>query len=331
MLRKHKPISLHLLAGRDIIIINNNSTENPMFNSFNNAMKNRFGCKIYKLTLSGGMTCPTRDGTLGTRGCIFCSAKGSGDFAAKPCNNITEQIETAKRMISHKAKNAKFIAYFQDYTNTYAPVERLRYLFKEAIKPDDIVALSVATRPDCLPDDVIELLKEINSTKPVFVELGLQTIHERTAEYIRRGYKLDVFDNAVRKLKTAGIDVVIHIIIGLPYETEEMVYDTVRYLAKMNIDGIKLQLLHVLEGTDLAEEYRKGNFEVLTIDKYIDILENCVRLLPPCTVIHRLTGDGAKKDLIAPLWSADKKAVLNTINKHFNEHNVIQGSLYNVI
>ena len=302
-----------------------------MFNSFNNAMKSRFGCKIYKLTLSGGMTCPTRDGTLGTRGCIFCSAKGSGEFAAKPCEDISIQLKAARELIAHKVKNGKYIAYFQDYTNTYAPVERLRHLFTEAIKPDDIVALSVATRPDCLPDDVIELLAELNQAKPVFVELGLQTIHESTAEYIRRGYKLEVFEEAVRKLKAMGIEVIVHIIIGLPYETEEMIYDTIRYLAKMKINGIKLQLLHVLEDTDLAEEYRQGKFEVLTMDKYIDILENCVRMLPPETVIHRLTGDGAKKDLIAPLWSADKKNVLNTINKRFKEHNVIQGSLYNVI
>lgn len=302
-----------------------------MFNSFNNAMKSRFGCKIYKLTLSGGMTCPTRDGTLGTRGCIFCSAKGSGEFAAKPCEDISIQLKAARELIAHKVKNGKYIAYFQDYTNTYAPVERLRHLFTEAIKPDDIVALSVATRPDCLPDDVIELLAELNQAKPVFVELGLQTIHESTAEYIRRGYKLEVFEEAVRKLKAMGIEVIVHIIIGLPYETEGMIYDTIRYLAKMKINGIKLQLLHVLEDTDLAEEYRQGKFEVLTMDKYIDILENCVRMLPPETVIHRLTGDGAKKDLIAPLWSADKKNVLNTINKKFKEHNVIQGRLYNDI
>ena len=302
-----------------------------MFNSFNNAMKSRFGCKIYKLTLSGGMTCPTRDGTLGTRGCIFCSAKGSGEFAVKPCEDISIQLKAARELIAHKVKNGKYIAYFQDYTNTYAPVERLRHLFTEAIKPDDIVALSVATRPDCLPDDVIELLAELNQAKPIFVELGLQTIHESTAEYIRRGYKLEVFEEAVRKLKAMGIEVIVHIIIGLPYETEEMIYDTIRYLAKMKINGIKLQLLHVLEDTDLAEEYRQGKFEVLTMDKYIDILENCVRMLPPETVIHRLTGDGAKKDLIAPLWSADKKNVLNTINKRFKEHNVSQGSLYNVI
>ncbi len=302
-----------------------------MYNSFNQAIKKRFGCKIYKLALSGGMTCPTRDGTLGTRGCIFCSVKGSGDFAAKPCEDIAKQIDNAKSLVASKAKKAKYIAYFQDYTNTYAPVKRLRQLFTASIAPDDVVALSVATRPDCLPDEVIELLSELNRTKPVFVELGLQTIHEDTAEYIRRGYSLNVFDDAVKKLKDAGIEVVVHIIIGLPFETEEMIYETVRYLANLKIDGIKLQLLHVLEGTDLAEEYRQGKFDVLSMDKYIDILENCVRLLPPETVIHRLTGDGAKKDLIAPMWSADKKNVLNTINKRFREDGVRQGELYRSI
>ncbi len=302
-----------------------------MYNSFNQAMKERFGCKIYKLALSGGMTCPTRDGTLGTRGCIFCSTKGSGDFAAKRCEDIEAQIENAKAIVAIKAKDAKYIAYFQDYTNTYAPVERLHQLFTAAIAPDEVVALSVATRPDCLPDEVIELLSELNITKPVFVELGLQTIHEDTAEYIRRGYKLKVFEDAVRRLKAVGIEIIVHIIIGLPFETEEMIYETVRYLANLKIDGIKLQLLHVLEGTDLAEEYRQGNFDVLSMDKYIDILENCVRLLPPETVIHRLTGDGAKKDLIAPMWSADKKNVLNTINKRFREDGVRQGELYRSI
>ena len=286
-----------------------------MFNSFNSSMKKRFGCKIYKLSLSGGKTCPTRDGTLGTRGCIFCSANGSGDFTSRPCQNINDQIAQAKALVSRKAKDARYIAYFQDYTNTYAPVAKLRELFTAALEPDDIVALSIGTRPDCLPDDVVELLAQLNQIKPVFVELGLQTIHESTAEYIRRGYKLDVFDDAVRRLRSVGIEVVVHIIIGLPGETEEMIYDTVRYLADMRIDGIKLQLLHVLEGTDLAEEYRQGKFQVLDMDKYIDILENCVMLLPPETVIHRLTGDGAKKDLIAPLWSADKKRVLNEINR----------------
>ena len=300
-----------------------------MYNSFNKAMKKRFGCKIYKLSLSGGMTCPTRDGTLGTRGCIFCSAEGSGDFAAKPCNSITEQIEHAKQLVKKKAKDAKYIAYFQDYTNTYAPTDRLRELFTAAIEPDDIVALSIGTRPDCLPDDVIKLLSELNKQKPVFVELGLQTIHESTAEYIRRGYKLEVFDDAYKRLKAAGIEVIVHIILGLPGETEDMIFDTVRYLADIKIDGIKLQLLHVLEGTDLADDYRKGMFDVYNIGTYIYILKECLRLLPPETVIHRLTGDGAKAKLIAPLWSADKKNVLNTINRKFKEDNVKQGGNHN--
>lgn len=299
-----------------------------MYNSFNQAMKKRFGCKIYKLSLSGGMTCPTRDGTLGTRGCIFCSAEGSGEFAAKPCKSIEEQIALAKERVSRKAKDARYIAYFQDYTNTYAPTERLRKLFTAAIEPDDIVGLSIGTRPDCLPDDVIELLAELNRRKPVFVELGLQTIHESTAEYIRRGYKLEVFDDAVKRLRAAGIEVIAHIIIGLPGESEDMIFDTVRYLADIKIDGIKLQLLHVLEGTDLAEEYKQGNFNVYDIDTYIYILKECIRLLPPETVIHRLTGDGAKAKLIAPLWSADKKNVLNTINREFKKDNVKQGEKY---
>ena len=299
-----------------------------MYNSFNQAMKNRFGCKIYKLALSGGMTCPTRDGTLGTRGCIFCSAKGSGDFAAKPCEDIAKQIDNAKSLVAKKAKGAKYIAYFQDFTNTYAPVDRLRDLFTHALAPEDVVALSVATRPDCLPDEVIDLLAELNKIKPVFVELGLQTIHESTAEYIRRGYSLNIFDSAVNRLKAAGIETVVHIIIGLPFETEEMIYQTVKHVADMRIDGIKLQLLHVLEGTDLAEEYNQGKFDVLDMDKYISILENCVKLLPPETVVHRLTGDGAKKDLVAPLWSADKKNVLNTINRRFKKDGVRQGEWY---
>lgn len=286
-----------------------------MYNSFNNEMKRRFGCKIYKLALSGGMTCPTRDGTLGTRGCIFCSAHGSGDFAAKPCESIEKQIESAKCLVSKKAKDAKYIAYFQDYTNTYAPVDRLRELFYSAIAPDEIVALSIGTRPDCLPDEVISLLSEINRIKPVFVELGLQTIHPQTAEYIRRGYDLPVFDKAVKDLTDNGIEVVVHVILGLPHETREMMLQTVDYVGKSGARGIKLQLLHVLEGTDLAEEYRQGKFETLEMDEYIDILIECLKILPPDMVIHRLTGDGAKRDLIAPLWSADKKRVLNEINR----------------
>lgn len=286
-----------------------------MYNSFNKEMKRRFGYKIYKLALSGGMTCPTRDGTLGTRGCIFCSAHGSGDFAAPKCESIAAQIESAKKLVRKKAKDAKYIAYFQDYTNTYAPVEYLRELFYSAIEPDDIVALSIGTRPDCLPNDVIELLSELNKIKPVFVKLGLQTIHPQTAEYIRRGYDLPVFDKAVEDLSANGIEVVVHVILGLPGETREMMLQTVDYVGKSRAKGIKLQLLHVLNGTDLAEDYRQGRFKTLDMDIYIDILIECLRILPPDMIIHRLTGDGAKRDLIAPMWSADKKRVLNEINR----------------
>lgn len=286
-----------------------------VYRSFNDEMKSRFGCKIYKLALSGGMTCPTRDGTLGTRGCIFCSARGSGDFAAGRCESISLQIENAKAIVRNKAKDAKYIAYFQDYTNTYAPVEYLRKLFYDAIAHEDIVALSIGTRPDCMPDEVISLLSELNEIKPVFVELGLQTIHPKTAEYIRRGYDLPVFDKAVDDLLKNNIEVVVHAILGLPGETKEMMLDTVRYIADSGAKGIKLQLLHVLEGTDLADEYRAGKFKTPEMDEYIDILIDCIKILPQDMVVHRLTGDGAKRDLIAPLWSADKKRVLNEINR----------------
>lgn len=290
-----------------------------LYTSFNDDMKRRFGCKIYKLTLSGGMTCPTRDGTLDTRGCIFCSEHGSGDFAIPRCESIALQIEKAKQLVSKKAKGAKYIAYFQDYTNTYASVEYLRELFYSAIEPDDIVALSIATRPDCLPQDVIDLLCELNRIKPVFIELGLQTIHPQTAEYIRRGYDLPVFDKAVSDLIANGIEVVVHVILGLPNETKEMTLQTVDYVGKSGAKGIKLQLLHVLTDTDLAKDYRQGKFETLEMDEYIDILIECIKILPPDMVIHRLTGDGAKKNLIAPKWSADKKRVLNEINRRLRE------------
>ena len=292
-----------------------------VYRSFNEEMKSRFGCKIYKLALSGGMTCPTRDGTLDTRGCIFCSAHGSGDFAVGRCESIAAQIEKAKALVSKKAKGAKYIAYFQDYTNTYAPVEYLRKLFFETIEQEDIIALSIGTRPDCLPDDVIKLLSELNKIKPIFVELGLQTVHPQTAIYIRRGYDLPVFDKAVVDLLNNNIEVVVHVILGLPGETKEMMLDTVRYVANSGAKGIKLQLLHVLEGTDLADEYRAGKFKTLDMNEYIDILIDCLKILPPDMIIHRLTGDGAKRDLIAPLWSGDKKRVLNEINRRLRELN----------
>lgn len=283
--------------------------------SFNRYLRERFGCKVYKISINGGFTCPNRDGTLGTRGCIFCSAGGSGDFAESPELSITQQIEKGKERVKNKIRSGKYIAYFQAFTNTYAPVEALRKKFTQATNHPDIVMLSVATRPDCLPEEVIELLKELNDIKPVCVELGLQTIHEKSAEYIRRGYKLECYDNAVRRLKAAGLEVVCHIILGLPGETKSDMLESVDYACKSGIDGIKLQLLHVLKGTDLAKDYENGKFKVLTMDEYLDILKSCLDIIPKNIVIHRLTGDGAKKDLIAPLWSADKKRVLNAVSR----------------
>lgn len=284
------------------------------YTTLNSYLKDRFGQKVYKIAINAGFTCPNRDGTIGTGGCIFCSKGGSGDFAESPTLSITEQIEKGKSRISGKIKNGKYIAYFQAFTNTYAPVERLRALYTEAVNHPDIVALSIATRPDCLGDDVLMLLDEINQVKPIFVELGLQTSNESSARYIRRGYTNDVYDTAVSKLHSIGINVVTHIILGLPGESKQDMLKSVEYACKVT-DGIKLQLLHVIDGTDLADEYKQGKFNVLSLEEYTQIIVDCVRIIPKNVVIHRLTGDGAKRDLIAPLWSADKKTVLNTINK----------------
>ena len=287
-------------------------------------LKRRFGCKVYKLSLSAGCTCPNRDGTLGARGCIFCS--GSGEFAASGSASIPEQLEQAKYILGKKAQGAKFIAYFQDFTNTYGAVSRLEPLFLAAIEEGDVVALSIATRPDCLPEDILRMLSRLRTRKPVFVELGLQTIHDNTAQYIRRGYPLSVFDDAVQKLHALDIEVIAHQILGLPGETAVMMSETSRYLGSVHVDGVKLHLLHVLRGTDLAREYAEGRIQTLELDAYIDILEQCLAVLPTKIVIHRLTGDGAKRDLIAPLWSADKKRVLSAIQKRFEQDGVMQGS-----
>lgn len=298
-----------------------------MYNKLSDYLKNRFGCKVYKLSLSGGMTCPVRDGKISTTGCIFCSNDGSGTFCEKDTTDIYLQIERAKERVENKIKNGKYIAYFQDYTNTYANTDYLEKIFTTAIMHPDIEVLSIATRPDCLPNEVLSLLEKLNKIKPVWVELGLQTIHKTTADYIRRGYELKVFDKAVKNLKAIGIEVIVHIILGLPYETKEMMLQTVEYIGKSNADGVKLQLLHVLKNTDLANEYLNNKFKCLEFEEYIDILKESIKRLPKNIVIHRLTGDGAKKDLIAPLWSADKKRVLNAINKSFTDDNIIQGSL----
>ena len=282
-------------------------------------LRERFGCKVYKLALNAGMTCPNRDGKVGYGGCIFCSEGGSGEFAADPDQSMTAQIEEAKRKVSSKIKDGRYIAYFQAYTNTYAPVDKLERIFTEAINHPDIAVLSIATRPDCLPEDVLDLLGRLSLIKPVWVELGLQTIHEKSAEYIRRGYTLDVYDAAVRNLKDRNIEVITHVILGLPGESISQMEETVKYVCDKGTDGIKLQLLHVLKGTDLEKEYLEERFDVLSEDEYIGILKRMVRIIPDSVVIHRLTGDGDKKLLVAPLWSADKKHVLNRIKKEVLE------------
>lgn len=281
----------------------------------NEYCKQQFGQKLYKLSLDGGMTCPNRDGTLDTRGCIFCSAGGSGDFTPNRNKPIEEQINEAKQRVSAKYKGDKYIAYFQAYTNTYAPVETLRQIFIPVINRDDIAVLSIATRPDCLSDKVLALLDELNQIKPVWVELGLQTIHEKTADYIRRGYQLAVYDKAVCDLNAIGIHTITHIILGLPEETKEDMLASVRHVVLQKSKGIKLQLLHVLKNTDLAKDYQNGLFKTMEFEEYVDLVAECVKLLPPDMVVHRLTGDGPKSLLIAPLWSADKKRVLNALHK----------------
>lgn len=296
------------------------------YHTLNEELRRRFGCKVYKLALDGGFTCPNRDGTIGARGCIFCAGDGSGAFAADRALDIPQQIEAAKVRVAGKNGGGKYIAYFQNFTNTYGSLARMEQLFTQALAPEDVVALSVATRPDCLPDAVIALLQRLNTEKHVWVELGLQTIHPQSAAYIRRGYDLPVFDGAVRRLRAAGLEVVVHQILGLPGETDAQMVQTARYIGQSGAQGIKLHLLHVLRGTDLAADYAAGKFEVLTPEHYIDLLEQCLCVLPPEVVIHRLTGDGAKRDLIAPLWSADKKRVLNAIHAAFARDDLVQGS-----
>ncbi len=287
--------------------------------TLNEHYREKFGCKVYKLSLDAGMTCPNRDGTVGTGGCIFCSGFGGGEFAEGGPDPISLQLERAKQRVSAKTKDGKYIAYFQSFTNTYAPVKKLRQLYEEAIAPEDIVGLAIGTRPECLGEEVVALLAEINASKPVSVELGLQTIHEETARYIRRGYDARVYYDAVKRLKAAGIEVVTHIILGLPEETPEMAVQTTAAAVAAGTDGVKFHLLHVLKNTDLAEEYARGTFAVLSLEEYGSWLKACVDVLPESVVVHRITGDGAKRDLIAPLWSADKKRVLNYLHKVLEE------------
>ena len=295
------------------------------YRSLDYMLRERFGEKVYKVTLNGGMSCPNRDGTLGTRGCIFCSEGGSGDFAADVSLSVTEQIESQIALLSAKRPIQKYIAYFQAYTNTYAPVEYLRKIFKEAMSHPGIVALSVGTRPDCLGEEVLDLLEELNRIKPVWIELGLQTIHEKTAQYIRRGYRLSCFDQAVENLRKRNIEVIVHTILGLPGESREEILETMRYLNKKDIQGIKLQLLHVLKGTDLAYDYLAGRFHVYEREEYLALLIECLENLDPEIVIHRITGDGPKDLLIAPLWASRKREVLNLLHHQMKEQNSYQG------
>lgn len=281
--------------------------------SLSQYLKTQYGKKMYKLSLSCSVTCPNRDGVCGDRGCIFCSGKGSGDFAQSALLPIDKQIDRAKALVKTKSNDEQYIAYFQSFTSTYANIDYLREVFTQTIMRDDIAILSIATRPDCLQDNVMQLLKELAHIKPVWVELGLQSIHESTAQYIRRGYETKVYFDAVEKLKAIGIHVITHVIIGLPYESKEMMIETARQVGKVT-DGVKLQLLHVLKDTELEREYSDGKFEVLSLEQYADILCECINVLPSNVVIHRLTGDGDKNTLIAPNWTKDKKRVLNYIN-----------------
>lgn len=290
-------------------------------------LKEKFGEKLYKLSLDGGMTCPNRDGKISYGGCIFCSGSGSGDFASKCHENIDSQIEYAKSLVSNKFSGKNYIAYFQSYTNTYADVEYLRNLFFPVIMRDDIAVLSIATRPDCLEKEKIQLINELSKIKPVWVELGLQTIHKKTADLINRGYELDIYDNAVKDLKSAGAEIITHMIVGLPYEGHDDIIQTARYIGKSGSDGIKIQLLHVLKNTFLTQMYKEGKFQTLTEEKYISTVADIIAVLPENIVIHRMTGDGNKEELISPRWSLNKRRVLNLIDHELRIRNIIQGCM----
>ena len=292
-----------------------------MYLSLSDYYQQRFGCKVYKLALDAGFTCPNRDGRVGVGGCTFCTGDGSGFFAEGLCESIPAQLEKAKMRVRNKIKDGKFVAYFQSFSNTYAPVEHLEILYRQAMEPEDIVGLAIGTRPDCLPDEVIALLAKLNRIKPISVELGLQTIHDKTAEAFHRGYKSEVYFDAVERLKKAGIEVVTHIILGLPGETKEQMLETTQAVMRAGTDGVKFHMLHVMKETALEQDYLEGKFTCLTLEEYGDILKACLKLVPPHVVVHRITGDGAKKNLVAPLWSGDKKKVLNYLNRILRDEN----------
>lgn len=289
--------------------------------------RRQFGCRIYKLSLDAGCTCPTRDGTKGTAGCIFCSAAGSGDFASSRSLTITEQIEQAKQRVESKNRGGKYIAYFQNFTSTYGDHDTLEQKYREALAAPDIAGISIATRPDCIDDDILSRIVSLCPAAPVSVELGFQSSKAETVQYIRRGYGNSVYNDAVQRIHNAdsSIHIVTHVIFGLPGETEDDMLATVRHCTAAGTDGIKITVLHVLEGTDLAFEYRSGKFRCMEMEEYFGIVSHALEIIPRKTVIHRLTGDGPKRILIAPLWTAQKHTVLNAMNRWFEEHDVIQG------
>ena len=287
-----------------------------MYRTLSDHYREKFGCKVYKLAIDAGFTCPNRDGTVGTGGCVFCSAYGGGEFAEAPCESISAQLERANARVRAKNRDGKYIAYFQSFSNTYGPVSKLRQLYTEAIAGADIVGLAIGTRPDCLGQETVELLRQINAVKPVSVELGLQTTCEASVRYIRRGYENEVYFDAVRRLKAAGLEVVTHIILGLPGETPEIAAKSTADAVAAGTDGVKFHLLHVLRGTDLEKDYLAREFRCLELEEYAHWLKTCLAQVPPTVVVHRITGDGAKRDLVAPLWSADKKRVLNYLNRY---------------
>jgi len=299
--------------------------DNKPYRSLNAYYREIFGRKTAKISLDGGFTCPNRDGTCGTRGCLFCSAGGSGDFAENAALSITEQIENGKKQTADKWKDPAYIAYFQAFTNTYAPVEDLRRKYEEALSCDGVEGISIATRADCLPDDVLDLLSELNQKTKLWVELGLQTADEDSAKFIRRGYPLRVFEKAVHDLAERDIPVIVHVILGLPGESRETILKTIDCINHLPVQGIKLQLLHVLSDSDLADIYEAGNYTPLTKEEYISLAGDCIAHLREDIVIHRLTGDGDKNTLLAPLWSLRKRDVLNSLHKYLKENNIRQG------
>ena len=301
------------------------------YNSLDYYIKETFHEKLYKLSLNAGCTCPNRDGTCGTRGCIFCSRGGSGDFAADVSLSIPEQLRVEKEKKKSKYSGHSYIAYFQAYTNTYGPLEVLEKAFTQALTDPEVKVLSIATRPDCLSAEILDLLERISLIKPVWIELGLQTIHESTAEFIRRGYPLPVFEEALKKLRALGLSVIVHTILYLPGESEADMLETIEYLNRQDIQGIKLQLLHVLKDTDLYDYYLEHPFFLPTMEEYLEFLGTCLCCLRPDIVIHRLTGDGPKSLLAAPLWTGNKRLVLNQMEKSFRERDIWQGKHYHAL